>query len=265
MADADDILARHREIWSLVNEQFTDEDAHRRWSEDGVRWGLFRQPDESLGVLGDVRGLRVVELACGTAFLSAALARAGAAVVGVDLSAEQLVTARRCQRDFGLDFPLIEASAEQVPLGSGQFDLVVSEHGAAPWCAPRAWLAEAARLLDDGGRLVFLTHSVLSALCVPAEGGFAGDHLLRGQRDVARVAWPGGGVEHHPSHGEWIASLTAAGFVVDALHELYVPPDAAEIAHFEIITADWAGKWPAEDLWVAHRPAETSLDARVTH
>ena len=53
-------------------------------------------------------------------------------------------------------------------------------------------------------------------------------------------------------HGAWIAHLSAAGFVVDALHELFPPVDAAEHRFYEIVTPAWAGRWPAEDLWVAH-------------
>jgi SAM-dependent methyltransferase len=246
-------LDRHRDLWEIVNEQFTDADADEQWATDGIRWGLFRRPDAELGLLGDVRGLDVVELGCGTAFLSASLARAGARPVGVDLSPAQLATARRCQARHQLDFPLVEADAGRVPLRTGSFDLVVSEYGAAPWCDPAAWLAEAARLLRPSGRLVFLTHSVTVALCVPDEGGVAGDHLLRGQRDVARVQWQGGGIEHHPSHSDWIRLLRANGFEVDALHELFPPADADQRNLYDIVTGEWAARWPAEDAWVAHR------------
>ena len=138
-------------------------------------WGLFAVPERELGVLGDVQGLDVLELACGTAYLSAWLARAGARPVGLDFSGEQLATARHLRTRLGPAFPLVHGDAERVPLASGRFDLVVSEHGAAAWCDPERWLPEAARLLRPGGRLVFLTNSNLSALCVPAGGGVAGD------------------------------------------------------------------------------------------
>jgi SAM-dependent methyltransferase len=247
-----DAVRRNRELWSVVNERFTDADADARWSADGLEWGLFRIPERELGLLGDVDGLDVVELGCGTAFVSAALARSGARVVAVDLSREQLLTARGCQARHGIRFPLVEADAEHVPLHSAGFDLVVSEYGAGPWCDPAAWIPEAARLLRPGGRLVFLTNSVLAALCVPTEEGPAGDRLLRAQPEVAQVTWPGGGVEHHPGHGQWIATLRGAGFVVDALHELYPPAGATDPDFYEIVGAEWAARWPAEDVWVAH-------------
>ena len=210
-----DEIALNRALWAVVNERFTDAAADAMWALPEPVWGLFAVPERDLGVLGDVRGLDVAELACGTAYVSAWLTRAGARSVAVDLSAEQLATARRLQRSVGPRFPLLQGDGERVPLASGGFDLVVSEHGAAAWCDPERWLPEAARLLRPGGRLVFLTNSHLSALCVPAEEGIAEERLLRGQREAYRVSWPGGGVEFHPSHGDWVRLLRAAGFVVE--------------------------------------------------
>jgi SAM-dependent methyltransferase len=250
-----DRLERNRSLWTQVNDQHTDAQARRRWASEGPVWGLFNVPEygvDGLGVLGDVHGLDVLELGCGTAFFSAALARSGARPVGVDLTPAQLRTARRCQVEFGIGFPLIEANAEDVPLPDASFDLVVSEHGAGVWCQPDAWVGEAARLLRPGGRLVFLVNSVLSALCVPAEGGVASDRLLRGQRALMPVVWPGGGVEYHPSHGAWISVLRRHGFVVDQLVELYPPEGAADPEFYEIASPGWAGRWPAEELWVTH-------------
>ena len=162
-------------------------------------------------MLGDVRGLDVLELASGTAYFGAWLARAGASLVALDLSAEQLATARRLQRRLGPVFPLVQGDAERLPLADASFDLVVSEHGAAAWCDPERWLPEAARVLRPGGRLVFLTNSHLSALCVPADEGVAERQLLRGYGEAYRVHWPGGGIEFHPSHGDWVRLLRAVG------------------------------------------------------
>lgn len=245
---------RNRRLWAGVNAQYTDAEAATAWGSAEFVWGLFRRPEADLGVLGDVGGLDVVELGCGTAYVSAWLARSGARPVGVDLTRSQLETARRCQREAGISFPLVEADGEALPLRSGSFDLAVSEYGACLWCDPERWVPEAARVLRPGGRLVFLTNSVLVGMCVPAEGGLAGTGLLRPQRALNPVAWPDAGVEFHPGHGDWIRILIGSGFVVDELVELCAPPGAPTHPFYEIVSAEWASRWPAEDLWVAHLP-----------
>ena len=251
MLDPSDELDVNRALWTIVNAEFTDARAHEAWATEDFAWGLFGNPETQVRALGDVADLDVIELGCGTAYISAWLARLGARPVGVDLTPAQLDTARRCQDEFGLPFPLIEASAEDVPLPDDSFDLAVSEYGASVWCDPARWVPEAARLLRPGGRLVFLTNSVQVTLCVPEEGGFAGDRLLRPQKGTSRLQWPGGGFEFHPSHGEWIRTLRESGFVVEALHELYAPDDARTPEYYDIATTPWARKWPVEDLWTA--------------
>ena len=56
--------------------------------------------------------------------------RTGARPVGVDLSENQLATARAMQAEHGLEFPLHHASAEDVPLPDDCADFVISEYGA---------------------------------------------------------------------------------------------------------------------------------------
>jgi SAM-dependent methyltransferase len=177
-------------------------------------------------------------------------------VTGLDVTPAQLETARRCQRETGIEFPLVEASAEDVPLPDASFDLALSEYGASIWCDPQRWIPEAARLLRPGGELVFLCNSPLSLLCAPDEGRVE-DRLVRPQFDgLGRMEWPGEeGVDFHLGHGEWLALLRENGFEVEALHELRAPEDAQDHSYYEFVPAAWARKWPAEDLWHARKRA----------
>ncbi len=170
MTEISDDALRNRQDWTEANAEYTDAQASERWAAQEITWGCFGVPEAGLGTLGDVAGLDVVELGCGTAYVSAWLARRGARPVGVDVTPAQLATARRCQKEFGLDFPLVEASAEDVPLPDESFDLAVSEYGASIWCDPHRWIPEAHRLLRPGGRLWFLRNSTLSVLCFPERG-----------------------------------------------------------------------------------------------
>jgi SAM-dependent methyltransferase len=244
--------AANQELWTRANAEYTSEHAYRAWSASEFTWGIFNVPERQVGALGDVSGLDAVELGCGTAYISAWLARRGARPVGVDITPAQLATARQCQDQFGIPFPLVEADAGDVPLPSGSFDLAISECGASLWCDPARWVPEAARLLRPGGRLVFHTTSVLLSLCLPPAPGPALESLQRPQREAHRLPTPAGGVEFHPGHGEWISILRGAGFTVDALHELYAPADAGTHPYYQLATPGWARKWPVEELWVTH-------------
>lgn len=243
--------AINRDLWRTVNGQYTDAQAQAKWAARDISWGIFDISESEIDILGDVAGLDVVELGCGTAYFSAWLARRGARPVGVDLTDAQLATARRCQQQFDVQFPLIEADATAVPLSDDSFDLVLSEYGASLWCDPDGWIGEAARLLRPGGRLVFLTNSVLVTMCVPSDEGVATEVLARGQRDIERIHWSDGGVEFHVGHGEMIAVLHRHGFSVESLQELYAPEGAVRHSYYEIAAPGWAEKWPVEDLWAA--------------
>ncbi len=81
-----------------------------------------------LQLVGDVRGLRVLDLACGEGFYSRRLKSLGAAsVVGVDISPEMIRLAGQQERDNpqGIDF----ICADVCELGDlGQFDLIVAAY-----------------------------------------------------------------------------------------------------------------------------------------
>lgn len=246
---------RNREIWTKENADYTGPQALDAWREEEIRWGVFQVPEFEVGALPDVAGKDVVELGCGTAYFSAWLAKRGARPVGVDVTPAQLETARRCQEELGIEFPLVEASAEDVPLPDASFDLALSEYGASIWCEPERWIAEAARLLRPGGELVFLVNSTLAILCSPDEGKVEVE-LQRPQFGMHRFVWPPDGeVNFYIAHGEWIHVLGRHGFEIVALHELQAPPDAEDHPHYDFVSADWARQWPSEDIWQARKRA----------
>src|SRR5262249_43547976 len=219
-----DHVRRNREVWDRWAADYV-EPGRAHWADAEPRWGIWGVPESTLGLLPAVAGLDTIELGCGTGYVSAWLARRGARAVGLDLSAAQLATARRFQREFGLGLPPLRASAAAVPLAAARFDLVVSESGACLWADPYRWVPEAARLLRPGGRLVFLTNAFLVALCLPdAESPVVGDRLLRPAFGMHRLSWTGSPeVEFHLPHGEWIRLLRANGLEVEELVELRPP------------------------------------------
>ena len=192
-------------------------------------------------------------LGCGTAYVSAWLARRRARVVGIDNSEAQLATARDLQRKHGLEFPLHHGNAETVPYPDASFDFAISEYGACLWADPQSWVPEAARLLRPGGHLAFLVNSFLLTLCLADEDGVAATAALRRPAfGLSRLEWNNElEVEFHPSHGEWIALLRRSGFEIEELVEVYPSDDST--TRYPFVTLQWARSWPSEEVWKARK------------
>jgi len=250
------VSERNVEVWTRANRDYTDARAEEAWQKDEIDWGIWQVPESDLHALPDVAGKDVVELGCGTAYFGAWLKKRGARrVVGVDPTPAQLETARRCIESTGIELELVEAYGEDVPLPNASFDLAVSEYGASIWADPYEWIPEASRLLRPGGELVFLRNSTLVILCSP-DDGVASAELRRPQFGMHRFEWSADvddGVEYHLAHGDWIRLLCANGFEILDLIEIQAPEGAETHGRYDFVTAEWARKWPSEEIWRARK------------
>jgi len=100
-----------------------------------------------------VGGKRVLDIACGEGYGSAALQKTGAAnVIGVDVSESTCVHVRN---KYGLDAK--PGTAEQIPLPDNSIDVVVSFETIEHVPDPGRFLDECVRVLAPGGMLVIST------------------------------------------------------------------------------------------------------------
>jgi SAM-dependent methyltransferase len=247
-ADADAYQARHRQQQQLL-------------AAGAMGWGNWSLPESELQVLGTVAGRDILELGCGAAQWSIALARAGARPVGLDLSEGQLHHARRLLAEAGVQVPLLQASAEAVPLADASFDIVFCDHGAMNFADPHRTVPEVARLLRPGGLFAFCHLSPIVDLCWPDDADRPGDRLVRDYFGMHRID-AGDEVVFQLPYGEWIRLFRAHGFEILDLIEPRPAPDAVS-SHRDAADRAWSRRWPAECIWRLRRGSRAAADRPI--
>lgn len=125
--------------------------------DDGDLWHRTLIDPSLLEVLGDVRGLRVLDVGCGNGYLARRAARAGAAAVtGIDQTSAIIERARghEAQAPLGVRY-LVTDAAFMSELEAGSFDVAFSNMALMDMPRADAAMAEVARVLVPGGRFVF--------------------------------------------------------------------------------------------------------------
>lgn len=128
-----------------------------------------------LRLCGDVAGTRVLDIGCGEGRFCRMLGKRGASTVGIDPIEEMVATARERDQHGGA---YARTGAERLPFADATFDLVVSYITLVDITGYREAIAEMARVLRPGGRLVVANLSFTTA-CKPWVKDEAGRRLYR--------------------------------------------------------------------------------------
>lgn len=242
--------AANRASWDRKSDEY--QSAHgAQLAAYPMAWGAWSIPEDELHVLGDVAGKDVLEFGCGAAQWSIALAKCGARCVGLDNSERQLDHARANQQHAGVEFPLVHASAETVPLPDASFDIVFCDHGAMTFADPFRTVPEAARLLRPGGQFAFSSFTPLHFICWDESTNRGGTTLKANYFEQHRDD-DGESVVFTLPYGKWIELFRDSGFEIESLVELR-PPENAKTTYNDFVTYDWARNWPAEQIWRLRR------------
>jgi SAM-dependent methyltransferase len=186
--------------------------------------------------LGDLTGFRGVHLQCHLGTDTVSLARLGARMTGLDLSAVSLEQARRLAAAARADVTFVRAEVYDAAeaLGRESFDLVYTGIGALCWLPEiRRWAEVVAGLLRPGGRLFLREgHPVLWALDDARDDGLLVlEHPYVERREP--TVWDEGGtyvqteavfthtrsLEWNHGIGEIVTAVLAAGLTLTELVE----------------------------------------------
>ena len=246
----------NRDYWNGMASDWVSA-GEKQWASSEPKWGIWGLPEAELGLLtNDMDGMEAIELGCGTGYVSRWMERRGAKVTGVDLSFEQLATARWLAAQHGSKVTFVKGNAEALNFDDNSFDFAISEYGAAIWCDPDVWLREAWRVLRPNGTLVYLGNHPLDGLCTPLNGAACDDRLHRTYRGLSKLDWTvveidPGGIDFNRTFAGWLDLFRQIGFAVRDYMELFAPDDATG-AEFGV-PPDWARRFPAEQVWVLEK------------
>jgi len=244
----------NRTYWNEESDAYQERNGPMLKASSGLGWGVWQIPEAQLQVLGNVRDKDVLELGCGAAQWSIALSQLGARPVGLDISEQQLAHARRLMEEAGVDFPLLHASAEEVPLPDASFDIIFCDWGATSFCDPYLYMREVERLLRPAGIFAFSGSTPFCELCWKPPMEIQGDRLLRDYFDLHRIDWEDGTAEFMLTYGDWVRLFRRHSFEVEDLIELRPAADAVS-TYVTDEEREWCRRWPREQIWKVRKKA----------
>jgi SAM-dependent methyltransferase len=212
------------------------------WSARADDWAQIQEPlmrpafDAALDALRLEPNTRLLDVGCGSGLALRLAADRGASVTGLDASRGQLEHARRQVPGA----PLVQGELEELPFDDGSFDVVTGFNSFQYAARPTLALAEAARVLAPGGRVLYLNWAppeqceaaaylaAIGGLLPPAPPGAPGPFALSNRDAIERIFDEAGltisatadvpVVWSYPDEATAIAGLVAAGPIALAIN-----------------------------------------------
>jgi len=183
---------------------------------DLMSFGLHRLWKTFTVSLARIRaGERVLDVASGSGDLARAFAARGAEVCMTDINGPMLARGRDRMADAGRLAPVVQCDAERLPFRAASFDCVSVGFGLRNMTRKDAALAEMARVLKPGGRLLVLEFSqVWKPLQKPYDLYSFGVLPWLGERvagDAAAYRYLAESIRMHPDQPALAAMLETAG------------------------------------------------------
>ncbi len=179
-------------------------------------------------LIGDVRGLRVLDVGSGQGRYVGKLARHDAEAFGVEPVAR---LAEHAARTFGPRFALGDGSA--LPFRTGAFDLVISYLTILDIPDYRAAAKEMVRVCRPGGRIAVVTVSNMASTTDGWQKDSEGNRLYRTvdrymEEFTLHLAWGGLQIDnYHRPLSSLLRPFFESGAVLTALEEPLPPPGSA--------------------------------------
>lgn len=216
-----------RNAWNAAADAYAEGQASGR---DYYRYEFFGP--EHVALCGNVGGLKVLDLGCGSGYFAREMASAGARVTAIDISPQMIEHARRIESEapLGIAYFVCDAAAAGDVVPTGQFDLITSCLALQDMPDVPEVLRQARRAVRDDGRLVVsIAHPCTDTPFRRWERDDEGakrwlciDRYF--ERGPLEYRWKGWAYEFdtpglHATLEDWFTWFLGAGFTLTALKE----------------------------------------------
>jgi SAM-dependent methyltransferase len=171
--------------------------------------------DTMLDLATEVRGGRVLDMACGTGKNAMRIAERGCYSVGAEASLEMIGVGRWVMP--GSTARMVRSIAEDIPFASDAFDRVICQGSLDHFADPYAFMREAARVIKPEGRVVIALANFESLSCRIGRGVDRVKRRLGRPRPPWRLYWQT--PEDHNVKGDlaYVRTLGGDALVLDRL------------------------------------------------
>ena len=222
----------NKESWNKHAQRFFTEDY---LSLDDVDSDSFDYPTEKdLHIIGEVAGLRVLEIGAGSCNCGIALARKGATVTCSDISQAQIDIGKRVAEKAGVDIALACSDMTDLSfVNTGEMDLVISMSAISYVHDYNKVCAEVGRVLKQSGRFVFsVNHPFM--MCVGATELWPEEQADSSYRYIGPVAFKWEQEDdfmfttYRLRVSDYVNMLAANGMYITRMEELFSVTDDFE-------------------------------------
>jgi ubiquinone/menaquinone biosynthesis C-methylase UbiE len=222
MLNEQEMITINKEGWNKVADQFSE------GSFDVLEYGVYAPSEEELSLLGDIHNKVALEVGCGSGHTLEYLAKHGASELwGVDLSRQQIETAKQVVSNLHVPVHFIESPMEDIPgLPDHHFDIAISMYALGWTVNLSKTLSNIHRVLKPGGILVFCWEHPIYSLLEYIDGKLAFRRSYVEEGYEKHESWRSVPiVMNYRKLSTYINELIKAGFVIDHVVEETRIPD----------------------------------------
>ena len=240
------VMSKIRDSWNKISGHYVRNYAI---STDVIHYGPMCPGEDKLKLLGDLKGLRVIELGCGAGQNSIALAKAGARVTAVDFAESQLEKGRLMAQKENLDIDFVAGDiADLSRYDNSSFDLGFSSCTISFVNDISKVFAEVYRVIASGGRFILTDMHPLQYILDEIDGGVRFNHPYPSEKPITmRWNWDfearkghkklSAGFRHYVRPlSEYHNALVEAGFIVEKILE---PKSTLDTPHLGFSKEIW--------------------------